>query len=167
MVRKGALDRPGSQGGTGASLVRDDPSIRRWQWTHRITLFGACSPFTHVTACTLAKSPMATLYIEGFADFVASINAPIATGWSEPVPGRVCLSPWISTFARCAIHQAVTFCSENRVSEPRFSCVQSLKMPQNRRKSAAFAAKNSQGKSSRRCARNTKSFGRPRAAQRI
>ena len=30
----------------------------------------------------------ATLYTEGFSSFVASAAAPIATGWSEPVPGR-------------------------------------------------------------------------------
>jgi len=54
-----------------------------------ITLYEACSAFTRVTACTLAESPKATLYTEGFADFVTSIDAPIATGWSEPVPGRV------------------------------------------------------------------------------
>jgi len=31
---------------------------------------------------------IATLYTEGFNDFVASAVASIATGWSEPVPGR-------------------------------------------------------------------------------
>ncbi len=31
---------------------------------------------------------IATLYIRGFSSFVASAAAPIATGWSEPVPGR-------------------------------------------------------------------------------
>jgi len=31
----------------------------------------------------LAKSPMATLYIEDFVEFVASLNAPIASGWSD------------------------------------------------------------------------------------
>jgi len=30
----------------------------------------------------------ATLYIRGSGSFVASATAPIATGWSEPVPGR-------------------------------------------------------------------------------
>src|SRR5207237_7360398 len=30
----------------------------------------------------------ATLYTRGFSSFVASTTAPIATGWSEPVPGR-------------------------------------------------------------------------------
>ena len=31
----------------------------------------------------------ATLYTEGFSSFVASAAASIATGWNEPVPGRV------------------------------------------------------------------------------
>ena len=31
---------------------------------------------------------IATLYIEGFSGFVTSTAASIATGWSEPVPGR-------------------------------------------------------------------------------
>jgi hypothetical protein len=31
----------------------------------------------------LAKSPKATLYTEGSGDFVASITAPIASGWSD------------------------------------------------------------------------------------
>src|SRR5689334_17388137 len=30
----------------------------------------------------------ATLYTRGFSSFVTSTTAPIATGWSEPVPGR-------------------------------------------------------------------------------
>jgi len=37
-----------------------------------------------------ARSPsrQATLYIESFGSFVASVAVSIATGWSEPVPGR-------------------------------------------------------------------------------
>ncbi len=46
-------------------------------------LFEDCSAFTHVTACTLAGSPKAIRYIEGFSYFVTSITAPIASGWSE------------------------------------------------------------------------------------
>jgi hypothetical protein len=48
--------------------------------------FGACSAFTHVMA---ARSPsrQAALSIESSDSFVASA-ASIATGWSEPVPGR-------------------------------------------------------------------------------
>jgi hypothetical protein len=33
----------------------------------RITLFEACSAFTHVTACILAKSPSVTLYTKASA----------------------------------------------------------------------------------------------------
>ena len=33
----------------------------------------------------------ATLYTRGFSSFVTSTTAPIATGWSEPVPGWVFL----------------------------------------------------------------------------
>ena len=56
-----------------------------------IISFEACSAFTHVTTCRLAKSPYATLYTGGFNGFVASTAAPIATGWSDPAPGRVFL----------------------------------------------------------------------------
>jgi len=42
---------------------------------------------TVVTACMLAKSPNVTLYTGGSDGFVTSTAAPIATGWSEPVPG--------------------------------------------------------------------------------
>src|ERR1035441_4693264 len=54
-----------------------------------ITCFEACSAFTRVTTCRLAESPYATLFTGGFSGFVASTAAPIATGWSDPVPGRV------------------------------------------------------------------------------
>ena len=60
--------------------------------------FEACSAFTHVTACMLAKSPTATLYTEGFSGFVTSTAAPIATGWNEPVPGRDFHPLWTSAF---------------------------------------------------------------------
>ncbi len=45
-----------------------------------------------VTACTLAKSPKATLYTEGFNRFAFTLPArwrspPIATGWSDQLPG--------------------------------------------------------------------------------
>src|ERR1019366_9318002 len=53
-----------------------------------INSFEACSAFTHVTTCRLAKSPYATLYTGGSDGFVTSTAAPIATGWSDPVPGR-------------------------------------------------------------------------------
>ena len=67
-----------------------------------ITFFEACSAFTRVTTCRLAKSPYATFYIGGSGGFVASTAAPIATGWSDPVPGRVYLPLWSS-----ALHGAL------------------------------------------------------------
>jgi hypothetical protein len=48
----------------------------------RIVLFEDCSAFTHVTACTLALSPIRDTPIEGFSHFVTSMTAPIASGWS-------------------------------------------------------------------------------------
>src|SRR5438034_290524 len=48
----------------------------------RIVLFEACSAFTRVTACTLAKSPFVTRCIEGFSHFVTSMTSPIASGRS-------------------------------------------------------------------------------------
>src|SRR5450755_3555833 len=54
-----------------------------------IISFEACSAFTRVTTCRLTESPYATLSTGGFSGFVASTAAPIATGWSDPVPGRV------------------------------------------------------------------------------
>ena len=56
--------------------------------------------FTFVTACKLAGSPIATLFIKGFSGFVTSTTAPIATGWSEPVPGRDFPPLRISAFSR-------------------------------------------------------------------
>src|ERR1017187_2975139 len=41
-----------------------------------IISFEACSAFTRVTTCRLAKSPYATLYTEGSGGFVASPAAP-------------------------------------------------------------------------------------------
>jgi hypothetical protein len=47
-----------------------------------IVLFEACSAFTHVAACTLARSPMRDPLSEGFSHFVTSMTAPVASGWS-------------------------------------------------------------------------------------
>src|SRR5450631_2559782 len=65
-----------------------------------ITFFEACSAFTRVTTCRLTESPYATLSTRGFSGFVTSTAAPIVTGWSDPVPGRVYLPLWTSTFSR-------------------------------------------------------------------
>ncbi len=51
--------------------------------------FEACSAFTHVTACLLAESPKRPSSIEGFDGFVTSTTAPIATGWSDQLPGGI------------------------------------------------------------------------------
>jgi hypothetical protein len=63
-----------------------------------INIFEACSAFTRVTTCRLTKSPYATLYTGGSGGFVVSTAAPIVTGWSDPVPGRVYLPLWSSAF---------------------------------------------------------------------
>ena len=54
-----------------------------------IVLFEACSAFTRVAACTLARSPIRDPLPEGFRHFVASMPAPVASGWSE-LPGGAC-----------------------------------------------------------------------------
>ena len=53
-----------------------------------IGCFGACSVFTLHYGLHDSPSRLTTLYIRGSGSFVASAAAPIATGWSEPVPGR-------------------------------------------------------------------------------
>src|SRR6202008_565723 len=42
---------------------------------------------TRVAACTLARSPIRDPLSEGFRHFVASMPAPVASGWSEPPGG--------------------------------------------------------------------------------
>jgi hypothetical protein len=67
---------------------RPSPLFRRVGF--RITLFGACSAFTHVTACLLAESPKRPFAIEGFDSFVTSTAAPTASGWSDQLPDGTC-----------------------------------------------------------------------------
>ena len=38
--------------------------------------------------------------VRGFSSVVTSAVAPMATGWSEPVPGRDSHSLWIGAFSR-------------------------------------------------------------------
>jgi hypothetical protein len=82
---------PGRSDGTDSLApfhrLRPSPDYR-WVGTCIIS-FEACSAFTRVTTCRLAESPYATLFTGGFSGFVASTAAPIATGRSDPVPGRV------------------------------------------------------------------------------
>jgi hypothetical protein len=48
-----------------------------------------CSAFTRVSACMFAKSPKATPYTGGSDGFVSSTTAPVATGWSDQLPGGI------------------------------------------------------------------------------
>jgi hypothetical protein len=63
---------PRNRGGSAPALFFSRPAQRS------LTLRPARSP-----------SRLATLYTRGFSSLVASTAALIATGWSEPVPGRV------------------------------------------------------------------------------
>jgi hypothetical protein len=72
------------------------PTLQLGRLLHYI--FQACSAFTRVTTCRLAESPYATVYTGGSGGFVISTAAPIATGWSDPVPGRVYLPLGFSAF---------------------------------------------------------------------
>jgi hypothetical protein len=44
--------------------------------------FRDCSAFTFVAACTLALSPIRDTHSECFSQFVTSLAAPVASGWS-------------------------------------------------------------------------------------
>jgi hypothetical protein len=54
-----------------------------------ITIFGACLAFTSRYGLHARRVALATLCTRGFSSLVASTAALIATGWSEPVPGRL------------------------------------------------------------------------------
>src|SRR5215211_1944515 len=84
---------PRCSGWASSSLISPDRiSLPRYgsRVGLHIVLFGACSAFTRVAACTLALSPIRDTLIEGFSHFVTSMTAPIAFGWSDC---RVGLSP--------------------------------------------------------------------------
>src|SRR5215211_8826169 len=84
---------PRCSGWASSSLISPDRiSLPRYgsRVGPHIVLFGACSAFTRVAACTLALSPIRDTLIEGFSHFVTSMTAPIAFGWSDC---RVGLSP--------------------------------------------------------------------------
>src|SRR5215472_15315832 len=64
------------------------PSPANWRVSSCIKLFrGLLSVHSRYGLQTRGVA-YATLSIEGFSGFVTSTAAPIATGWSEPVPGR-------------------------------------------------------------------------------
>jgi hypothetical protein len=77
---------------------RPSPSPRRVGSC--ILNFEACSAFTHVTACTLAESPLRPSSTGGFSSFVTSTAAPIATGRNEPVPGWDLHPLWTKRLSR-------------------------------------------------------------------
>ena len=43
--------------------------------------------FSRVAACLLAEPPEVARGLKGFDGFVTSAAAPIATGWSDQLPG--------------------------------------------------------------------------------
>ncbi|MGA7048123.1 MAG: hypothetical protein WBY98_17805, partial [Candidatus Sulfotelmatobacter sp.] len=99
-----------------------------------ITFFEACSAFTHVTTCRLAKSPYATLYTGGSDGFVAFTAAPIATGWNDPVPGRVfhpAVDQRLSRRTVIGILQQLIFgvAIQRVASTPIFICIKSNGVP--------------------------------------
>jgi len=69
--------------GVALLIRRRRPSPLLSRVGSRVTRFEACSAFTRVPACALAKSPLVIRYIEGFNDFVTSTAAPTATSWSD------------------------------------------------------------------------------------
>ena len=75
--------------------------------------FGACSAFTHVMACMLAES-LNDPFIESSDSFVASAAVSIATGWSEPVPGRELHPLKSSAFHGALLQQLSRFTGSTR-----------------------------------------------------
>src|SRR5437660_4096765 len=63
------------------------PDCRAGRLLHRL-FRGLLGVYCTLRPARLAESPKATLYIRGSGSFVTSATAPIATGWSEPVPAR-------------------------------------------------------------------------------
>ena len=80
-------DPPAARRSSWQKRLRPSPYLRR-VGSH-ITLFEACSAFTHVSACMLAEPPMRPVSIRGFDGFVTSAAAPTATGRSDPLPGGI------------------------------------------------------------------------------
>jgi hypothetical protein len=77
-----------------------------------IGFFEACSAFTHVAACTRARSPKSRPLSRGFRHFVTSMPAPVASGWSGC---RVGLAPTGERrLARRTGHATISNCSFNR-----------------------------------------------------
>ena len=71
------------------------PSLQDGGSAPATPVFGACSVFTHVTACKLAESPERPFVTKGFDDFVSSIATSAASGWNDRVAGWVS-HPWVN-----------------------------------------------------------------------
>jgi hypothetical protein len=64
------------------------PSPNRRRVGPCITLFEACSAFTHVTACMLAESPMRPSTPKASAASLPPLLLRLLPGGTKPVPGR-------------------------------------------------------------------------------
>ena len=76
----------------GSIGIQDDADVHHASLDERIVCLGASSAVVSVHSrygLHARQVAYATLCTEGFSSFVASATASIATGWSEPVPGRV------------------------------------------------------------------------------
>src|SRR5882762_4494879 len=67
-----------------------------------------------------SRSRQATLYTESSDSFVASAAASIATGWSEPVPGRELHPLESSAFHGALLHQLAEFSAWLRTTSGRW-----------------------------------------------
>ena len=78
----------GSLDGVARLVQRYQPSPNYRRVGSCISTFEACSAFTHVTACVLAKSPKVTRFIGVLQEKSLPLSpAPTATGWNDQLPG--------------------------------------------------------------------------------
>ena len=84
------------------ALSTDDGSLPRncERVGSRVNSFEACSAFTARYGLSARQVTYVTLYTEDSGGFVASTAAPIATGWSDPLPGGYSLPLKNDAFAR-------------------------------------------------------------------
>src|SRR3954468_4774346 len=83
-----------------------------------IVLFEVCSAFTHVAACTLARSPIRGPLSEGFSHFVTSMTAPVASGWSGCRVGLIRIPGEGLGLDSCAVAKRVGWCAMSRGGRP-------------------------------------------------
>lgn len=60
-----------------------------WRVVFRITLFEACSVFTHVATCILTKPLFMVLYTGGFSRFVYLHDCPDCYRLERQLPGGI------------------------------------------------------------------------------